>query len=101
MRRRAVPFRNDLGESSGRSEKLANVLWFKRRRLQFRKSPLSASGSQERGMARVRNFLSNESGATAIEYGLICALVFLVAVGSIQTFATKTTNMYNNIAAKL
>ena len=52
-------------------------------------------------MARVRNFLSNESGATAIEYGLICALVFLVAVGSIQTFATKTTNMYDNIAAKL
>ncbi|WP_428153335.1 Flp family type IVb pilin [Brevundimonas sp.] len=32
-------------------------------------------------------FLRNESGATAIEYGLICALIFLAIVTSISALA--------------
>lgn len=52
-------------------------------------------------MLTLRRFACDASGATAIEYGLICALVFLVVVGAIQTFAQKTTDMYNNIAGKL
>ena len=31
--------------------------------------------------------MKDESGATAIEYGLICALIFLAIVGSINAFA--------------
>ena len=52
-------------------------------------------------MQSFRNFARDEGGATAIEYGLICALVFMVVVGAIQTFAQKTNDMYNNIAGKL
>lgn len=32
-------------------------------------------------------FLRNESGATAIEYGLICALIFLAIVTSVSALA--------------
>lgn len=48
-----------------------------------------------------RNFLEDERGATAIEYGLIASLVFMGTVGAIQVFAGKTTDMYNRITAKM
>ncbi len=35
----------------------------------------------------ISRFLRNESGATAIEYGLICALIFLAIVTSISALA--------------
>lgn len=38
-------------------------------------------------MKTIRNFIKNSKGATAIEYGLICALIFLAIVGSINAFA--------------
>lgn len=43
-------------------------------------------------------FLSDEKGATAIEYGLLCALVFLVALGAMVLFATKATTMWTMIS---
>ena len=36
-------------------------------------------------------FWRDQSGATAIEYGLIASLVFLVIVGSVTLFGNKTT----------
>lgn len=45
-------------------------------------------------------FLADESGAVAIEYGLICALVFLVIVGTMQTVADSLmTNFWTPVAA--
>lgn len=35
----------------------------------------------------IGRFLRNESGATAIEYGLLCALIFLAIVTSISALA--------------
>ena len=37
----------------------------------------------------IGRFLRNESGATAIEYGLLCALIFLAIVTSISTLANS------------
>ena len=37
----------------------------------------------------IGRFLRNESGATAIEYGLLCALIFLAIVTSISAFANS------------
>ena len=34
-------------------------------------------------------FLQNESGATAIEYGLIVALIAVVIIGAVTTLGTK------------
>jgi pilus assembly protein Flp/PilA len=38
------------------------------------------------------------SGATAVEYGLIVALIFLAIIGGLSTFATNETAMYSHIS---
>ena len=40
-------------------------------------------------------------GATAVEYGLILALVFLAMVGAIQTFGNETIGMWTGVADKV
>lgn len=42
---------------------------------------------------RLRRFVADERAATAIEYGLICGLIFVVVVGSIRLMAAS---YYNN-----
>jgi pilus assembly protein Flp/PilA len=43
----------------------------------------------------------DERGATAVEYGLILALIFLAMVGAVGTFAGTTTEMWNGVATKV
>lgn len=43
-------------------------------------------------------FLRDERGATAIEYGLICALIFLAIISGVSIFGTKTTATYKTIS---
>ncbi len=40
----------------------------------------------------------DESGATAIEYGLIVALIFLAIIGGLSSFATNENAMYTHIS---
>ncbi len=49
----------------------------------------------------MKAFLADERGTTAIEYGLICALVFLVIVTSVTTFGAKTTRIINTASAAI
>ena len=49
----------------------------------------------------LRSFAANESGATAIEYGLICSLIVLVILAAVQAVAGNTTAMYDVIAAAM
>ncbi|MDZ7629159.1 MAG: Flp family type IVb pilin [Parvularculaceae bacterium] len=49
----------------------------------------------------LRAFWRDESGATAIEYGLIVALVFLAIITSVNQFATNTNSMYSEISSAL
>jgi pilus assembly protein Flp/PilA len=48
----------------------------------------------------MRRFLSrfrrDESGATAIEYGMILALMFLVILGAMQAFGRTGSGIFNN-----
>ena len=46
-------------------------------------------------------FAHDESGATVIEYGLICSLLFLAITGAVTTFGSKSTIMYGHIAANM
>ncbi|GAA0616295.1 Flp family type IVb pilin [Brevundimonas kwangchunensis] len=41
-------------------------------------------------------FANDESGATAIEYGLIMALIFLVIIGAITALGGATESLFNN-----
>ncbi|MBL8781855.1 MAG: Flp family type IVb pilin [Alphaproteobacteria bacterium] len=55
-----------------------------------------------RVLSRVlRSFAANESGATAIEYGLICSLILLAILAAVQAFASGTTAMYDLIASAM
>ena len=46
-------------------------------------------------------FVRDDSGATAIEYGLIAGLIAVVVVTAITTLGTKLTNTFTNISNKL
>ena len=46
-------------------------------------------------------FLQDESGATAIEYGLIAALVAVVLVAALSTMGTKLSGTFDQVSAKL
>jgi pilus assembly protein Flp/PilA len=54
----------------------------------------AAGGRPAGGLAArsgLRRFWRDEAGATAIEYGLIASLVFLVIVASVTVFGNKTS----------
>jgi pilus assembly protein Flp/PilA len=42
--------------------------------------------------------LKDESGATAIEYGLIAALIALVLVSALQALGAKVGNTFNSVS---
>ncbi|KQQ79534.1 Flp family type IVb pilin [Aureimonas sp. Leaf324] len=48
----------------------------------------------------IRRFRKNESGATAIEYGLIAALVGVAIITGATTLGTKLGTTFSNIAGK-
>ncbi len=50
---------------------------------------------------RLKAFWADESGATAIEYGLIASLIFLVIVTSVTAFGNKTTGIMNMVSAAI
>lgn len=47
----------------------------------------------------IRRFLKNDSGATAIEYGLIVAMIFLVVLGAVSLFASRATGTFDKVSA--
>jgi pilus assembly protein Flp/PilA len=49
----------------------------------------------------LRSFAADESGATAIEYGLIASLIVLVILAAVTAVATDTTAMYDLLAAAM
>jgi len=46
----------------------------------------------------IRRFLNDERGATAIEYALICGLIFLVIVSSVSLMASRITGTFDKIS---
>jgi pilus assembly protein Flp/PilA len=52
-------------------------------------------------MLRVRNFLSDESGVTAIEYALIASLIAVVIIGAVTTVGTNMTKVFTEVGAQL
>ena len=51
------------------------------------------------------NFLTklgrDESGATAVEYGLILAMVFLAMIGAVQAFGQEAIALWDSIADEI
>ena len=49
----------------------------------------------------VRRLCTDESGVTAIEYGLIAALVAVAITAGIGTFSENLETLFNDIASQL
>ena len=52
-------------------------------------------------MQTLRKIFKNTKGATAIEYGLIAALIATVIIGAVTALGTNASAMFQNIAAKI
>jgi len=48
-------------------------------------------------MSTVRKFLKNESGATAIEYGLIAAGISVAIIATVQGLGTKLNATFTSV----
>jgi pilus assembly protein Flp/PilA len=46
-------------------------------------------------------FASDDSGVTAIEYGLIAALIAVVIIGAVSTVGTNLGTTFNSVASSL
>jgi pilus assembly protein Flp/PilA len=51
--------------------------------------------------AIISRFAKDESGATAIEYGLIAGLISIVIIGAVTLSGTNLTTRFNTIANSL
>ncbi|MEM9169528.1 MAG: Flp family type IVb pilin [Pseudomonadota bacterium] len=51
--------------------------------------------------ALVSKFLKDEEGATAIEYGLIAALIAVVVIAAIRTVGTNLSSTFQAIGTNL
>ena len=49
----------------------------------------------------VTRFMNDESGATAIEYGLIAALIAVVAIAGMQAIGTNLLAKFQEVATNL
>ena len=47
------------------------------------------------------SMIRDEDGATMVEYGLLVALIALVALGAVTTLGTHLSTLFNNVANTL
>ncbi|WP_150295438.1 Flp family type IVb pilin [Sphingobium estronivorans] len=52
-------------------------------------------------MQFIRKMLKNEKGATAIEYGLIAALIAVAAIGAMTSLGGKLNNTFTKVSGNL
>jgi pilus assembly protein Flp/PilA len=52
-------------------------------------------------MSKFIKMLRNNKGATAIEYGLIAALISVAAIGALKSVGTNLSGKFNTVATNL
>ena len=52
-------------------------------------------------MSKFLNLIKNSKGVTAIEYGLIAALIAVAAIAAMQGIGNKLGTTFNNVSNKL
>lgn len=52
-------------------------------------------------MKFINKLLRDEAGATAIEYGLIAALISIAAVGAMSTLGTTLSTTFGTVSTKM
>jgi len=49
----------------------------------------------------LQRFIGDESGATAIEYGLIAALIAVVIIAAVTTVGTNLSTTFDTVSGKI
>lgn len=49
----------------------------------------------------IRKLIRDKKGATAIEYGLIAALIVIAIVGAMDTFASASSGMWEHVRSEV
>jgi pilus assembly protein Flp/PilA len=62
---------------------------------------LSQNLMRRRNMERIKRFLKDEEGVTAIEYGLLAALIAVAIITAVGLVGTNLTGVFNTVAGKL
>ena len=52
-------------------------------------------------MAKFLKLIKSKKGATAIEYGLIAALIAVAAIAAMGNIGSKLGSTFNNVSSKL
>jgi len=52
-------------------------------------------------MLKIRNFIRNSRGATAIEYGLIAALIAVAAIAAMQGLGNQLNKTFGNVESNM
>ena len=55
----------------------------------------------ETDMQKIRTFLKNSKGATAIEYGLIAALIAVAAIAAMQGLGNSLNKTFSNVSSNM
>jgi pilus assembly protein Flp/PilA len=55
----------------------------------------------DRNMQKIRTFLKNNKGATAIEYGLIAALIAVAAIAAMQGLGNQLKTTFQNVSTNM
>jgi pilus assembly protein Flp/PilA len=51
--------------------------------------------------SKFQSLIRNENGATAIEYGLIAALIAVVIVGGVTAIGTNLSTLFTTVSTKV
>jgi pilus assembly protein Flp/PilA len=52
-------------------------------------------------LTKVKNFIREEEGASAVEYGLLVALIAAVIIGSVTLLGNNLSTMFSNVAGSI
>ncbi|TPG43198.1 Flp family type IVb pilin [Sphingomonas koreensis] len=52
-------------------------------------------------MLKIRRFIRNNKAATAIEYGLIAALIAVAAIAAMKNLGSALTTTFNNVSSTM
>ncbi len=55
----------------------------------------------EKFVLATRRFMRDEEGVTAIEYGLIAALIAVVIIGSVRVLGTTLQGVFDDVATAI
>lgn len=49
----------------------------------------------------LKTLIRNEDGATMVEYGLLIALIAMVALTAVRTLGTSVSSLFNTVAGSI